>query len=266
MKNYAYSSEQVYSGQRWCLTGEAAVSIDPLYSPGSDLIAIGNGLICDLINRELDGEDIQTRAAVHNRIFLILVDVWLGIYHQQYRLMGNAQVMVTKIIWDTAVYWGLSGLLYFHDRFCYLADSPGLIMNLSRSSLLGHRVQAFFREWHEIDQPDTCDVFFSLYAFDFMAKLHTVMAAKLTATELEVQFAANVRLFERLAGQMVSKVIEKYAQSENEVVLNQLRCWRAEPFLMELVTIYQQEEQANPIDSSWINLAYRSGYDQKVAR
>ncbi len=271
MKNYAYSCEQVYSSQRWCLTGEAAVSIDPLYSPGGDLIAISNGLICDLINRELAGEDIQIRAAVHNRIFLILVEVWLGIYHQQYQLMGNAQVMVTKIIWDTAIYWGLSGLLYFHDKFRCLADSPEVLMNLSRSSLVGHRVQAFFREWHEVDQPATSDMFFSLYAFDFMERLHTVMAAKLTGTELEVQFVANVRLFERLAGQMVSKVMEGYAeQSENEAVLNQLQRWRADAFLMELVAIYQKEEQANPIDSSWINLRHRkdslSGEGQRVVR
>ena len=45
MKDYSYSCEQVYSDERWCLTGEAGVSLDPLYSPGGDLIAIGNGLI-----------------------------------------------------------------------------------------------------------------------------------------------------------------------------------------------------------------------------
>jgi 2-polyprenyl-6-methoxyphenol hydroxylase-like FAD-dependent oxidoreductase len=267
MKNYAYSSEQVYSGQRWCLTGEAAVSIDPLYSSGGDLIAIGNGLICDLINRELDGEDIQTRAVVHNQIFLVLVDVWLGLYHQQYRLMGNAQVMVAKLIWDTAVYWGGPGLLYFHDKFCRMMDSPGIALSFNRFTFLHSIVQAFFREWHEIDQPATADKFIEPYILlDFLVKLHVGMAAGLSDAELEAQFAANVRLFERLAGQMVGKVIERYAQSENEAVLNQLQRWRAAPSLMELVAIYQREEQAYPIDSSWINLAYQCGYGQEIAR
>ncbi len=268
MKNYAYSSQQVYSGQRWCLTGEAAVSLDPLYSSGGDLIAIGNGLICDLINRELEGEDIQIRAVAHNQIFLILVEVWLGLYYQQYRLMGNAQVMVAKLIWDTAVYWGGPGLLYFHDKFCRMMDNPGIALSFNRFILLHSIVQAFFREWHEIDQPAISDKFVEPYILlDFLVKLHVGMAAGLPDAELEAQFAANVRLFERLAGEMVSKVMEGYAdQSENEAALNQLQRWRADAFLMELVAIYQQEEQDNPIDSSWINLAYQGGYRQEVAR
>src|SRR6185312_844834 len=70
MKNYSYSCEQVFSGQRWCLVGEAGVALDPLYSPGSDLIAIGNGMTCDLVSRSLNGEDVQGRALVHDKLFL----------------------------------------------------------------------------------------------------------------------------------------------------------------------------------------------------
>ena len=34
------------------------IFLDPLYSSGLDLVAIGNGLISDMITRELDGEDV----------------------------------------------------------------------------------------------------------------------------------------------------------------------------------------------------------------
>ena len=107
MKDYCHSCEQVYSDERWCLTGEAGVFLDPFYSPGSDMIAISNGLICDLINSELDGEDIEEKAAIHNRLLLLLNDSWRGTYEHQYPLMGNAQVMTAKIIWDTAIYWAV---------------------------------------------------------------------------------------------------------------------------------------------------------------
>src|SRR5205823_5405191 len=100
------------------------ISLDPLYSPGSDLIAIGNGLICDLITRDLKGEDIRSRATIHDSLFLSLASIWINIYEQQYVLMGNAQIMVAKIIWDTAFYWGVFGLLYFHDAFRNIAESP----------------------------------------------------------------------------------------------------------------------------------------------
>ncbi|HET8911524.1 MAG TPA: tryptophan 7-halogenase, partial [Ktedonobacteraceae bacterium] len=58
MKNFSYSARQVFSSSNWCLTGEAGVFLDPLYSPGSDFIAMSNTLITDLIRRSLDGEDV----------------------------------------------------------------------------------------------------------------------------------------------------------------------------------------------------------------
>jgi flavin-dependent dehydrogenase len=263
MKDYSYSCQQVYSSERWCLTGEAGVSLDPFYSPGSDLIAISNGLICDLISSELAGEEIEDRAAIHNQIFLLLTDSWLGVYERQYGLMGSAQIMVAKVIWDTAVYWAIPGLLYFHDKFCTLAESPSVVTNLARFSVLSDHVQAFFREWHTIAQPDASDVFISYYDYDFMIQLQTGMLAGLDEAELEAQFATNVRFLERLAGQLVATVIEAYVNRQQETVQERIQQWQANPFLMDLVTLYVQEEKANPIDTGWITLGRQK---QEVTR
>jgi hypothetical protein len=254
MKDYSYSCEQVFSGERWCLVGEAGVALDPLYSPGSDLIAIANGLASDLICRNLDGEDVQGRALVHDKLFLSLANLWLSIYEQQYTLLDNAQIMVTKIIWDTAFYWGVFGLLYFHDTFRNIADSPRVAANLSRIALLSNRIQAFFREWHAIDQPEASDQFVDLYApLEFMVKLHTGMDANLTPAELDAQFAANVQFFERLTGQIVSKVIESYAnQPENWQALQQIQRWQTDAYLAELIATYRRTSRSYPITSSWI--------------
>ena len=269
MKDYSYSCEQVYSEERWCLTGEAAVAVDPLYSSGGDLIAIGNGLVCDLVTRDLDGEDIEDLIAAHNQIFLILSEVWLVAYEHQYPLMGNAQVMVAKVIWDTVIYWAFPGLLYFHDKLRRLADSPSAGVNLYRCWNLHSRVQAFFREWHAIDQPSAADAFADPYSLlDFLVDLHTGMAAGLPDAELEVQFATNVRLLEQLAGQLVSTVIETHAdQLGDEAISQQIQKWQTEPFLADLLAIYQEEDKVNPIDSSWITLGYQQQQqEQEVAR
>ncbi|HEY1348707.1 MAG TPA: FAD-dependent monooxygenase, partial [Ktedonobacteraceae bacterium] len=268
MKDYAYSCEQAFSGDRWCLVGEAAVALDPLYSPGSDLIAIGNGLTCDLITRALDAEDIGGRAVVHDNLFLSLARIWLGIYEQQYSLMDNAQIMVTKIIWDTAFYWGVFGLLYFHDAFRTVAESPGVAANLSRIAQLSNRVQAFYREWHAIDQPDITDLFVDLYApLDFMVQLHTGMAAGLSPRQLDVQFAANVRLFERIAGRIISTVIEAYAdRSTDEAALRQIQRWQTEPYTADLINHYRRESRTHPIPNSWIAVQQRRAERLEVAR
>ncbi|MFL5655438.1 MAG: NAD(P)/FAD-dependent oxidoreductase [Ktedonobacteraceae bacterium] len=267
MKDYCFSSEQVYSSERWCLTGEAGVFLDPFYSPGSDMIAISNGLISDLITRDLDGEDIEERAAIHNRLLLILNDSWRGTYEHQYPIMGNAQVMVAKIIWDTAIYWAVPGLLYFHDKFLGFGDSPAIAMNLLRFSILSDHVQAFLREWHAIDQPDASNTFIRYYDFDFMARLQVGMTAGLPDTELEIQFAENICFIEQLAGQLVSTVIEAYADRlEDEIIQNQIQRWQADPFLAELVAINQQATETNPINSGWIALGHQPRKRQEVAR
>jgi flavin-dependent dehydrogenase len=268
MKDYAYSCEQVYSGDRWSLIGEAAVAIDPLYSSGGDLIAIGNGLTRDLIDRSLNGEDIEERAAGHSQLFLIFSEVWLAAYENQYPLMGNAKVMVAKVIWDTIIYWAFPGLLYFHDKIRSLSESPLTVANLYRCWNLHNRVQAFFREWHAIDQPVESDVFADPYSLlDFLVDLHTGMAAGLSDDALEMQFARNARLLEQVAGQLVSVVIEELsARTENEAVQQQIQRWLAEPFLQELIEIYQAEELENPIDRRWITLWHQSKDKQEVAR
>ncbi|HEU5380160.1 MAG TPA: tryptophan 7-halogenase [Ktedonobacteraceae bacterium] len=267
MKDYSYSCEQVFSGERWCLTGEAGVSLDPLYSPGGDLIAISNGLICDLIEKDLEGEDIEDLAAIHNQFFLILTNSWLSTYEQQYPLMGNAQIMVAKVMWDTAVYWAIPGLLYFHDKFRTFSDSPGIAMNLLRFSLLSEHVQAFFRDWLTVVQPEASDTFIKYYDFDFMARLHIGMTAELPDAELEAQFATNVRFIERLAGQLVSTVIQTCLDGpQTETIRSQVQRWQEDAFLAELIALHQQEEQTNPLDSGWITLGHKSREKREVAR
>jgi flavin-dependent dehydrogenase len=265
MKDYCHSCEQVYSDERWCLTGDAGVFLDPFYSPGSDMIAISNGLICDLITRNLAGEDIEERAAIHNHLLLILNDSWRGIYEHQYPIMGNAQVMTAKIIWDMAAYWAAPALLYYHDKFLSFGDSPGIAMNLLRFSLLSTHIQAFFHEWHAIDQHDAADAFIRYYDFDFMAKLHTALAAGLADAELEAQFATNVRFLERLAGQLVSTVLETLAEQPEQLdIHSQIQRWQADPFLAELIALFQQEDDANSINSGWITLGQQR-QEQEVA-
>jgi flavin-dependent dehydrogenase len=260
MKNYSYSCEKVYSGtDRWCLTGEAGVFLDPLYSPGIDMIAIGNGLIVDLIGNSLDGADVQARAVVHDSLFLRLATIWLAVYEQQYTLMGNARVMISKIIWDTAFYWGVFGLLYFHDKFRQLTDSPSVTTGLGRLTELSNRMQLFFREWEAIDAPDLRADFVDLFSpLNFMVTLHHGMADGLSPAEFDVRFADNVRLFEQLAGQLVSTVIAAHVDDpEARGAYEQIRRWQTEPLVADLVRTYRRESRHRPTSDGWMPVARR---------
>jgi flavin-dependent dehydrogenase len=264
MKNYAYSCEQVFSDERWCLIGEAGVSLDPLYSPGGDLMAIANSLVSDLITNALDGEDVEDRAAIHNQIFLLFANSWLGIYERQYPLMGNAQIMAAKVIWDTAVYWAVPGLLYFHDKIRRIADSPALIMQLARFSVLSEHVQAFFRDWLALASPGDSDVFIKYYDFDFMARLHIGMTAGLPDDELEKQFTKNIRFLEQLAGQLATVVIETFEPNEqNEAAQKQIQTWKADEYLESLMAIYREDSREHPLNGGWITLECHKEYQHQ---
>ncbi len=267
MKNYSYGCEQVFSDKRWCLIGEAGVSLDPLYSPGGDLIAIANSLASDLIIHALDGEDVEDLAAIHNQLFLLFANSWLSTYEHQYPLMGNAQIMVAKVIWDTAVYWAVPGLLYFHDKIRRIADSPSLIIQLARFSVLSEHVQAFFREWLELAQPGDADAFIKYYDFDFMAQLHIGMTAGLPDGELENQFTKNVRFLEQLAGQMVSVVMESFGQPlAGTKMQKKLQSWQEDEYLKNLVAIYREDSQEHPLNSGWITLGRQEAHQyQEIA-
>ena len=54
-RDFSYGCKQVFSGQRWALTGEAGLFLDPFYSPGSDFIAMSNTYITDLIAHDRAG-------------------------------------------------------------------------------------------------------------------------------------------------------------------------------------------------------------------
>jgi hypothetical protein len=116
LQHFAHGCAQVFSAERWALTGEAGVFTDPFYSPGSDFIAMGNECIADLITREVRGEDIATRAEALNVTYLRLFDAFIRLYEGQYPIMGNAQVMLAKVTWDNGCYWAVTALLFFQRR------------------------------------------------------------------------------------------------------------------------------------------------------
>ncbi len=173
LKHYSHDAKQLFSGDRWCLTGESGAFVDPFYSPGSDFIGIGNGFACDLITRDLDGEDVRGLAAVHDQTYRSLVRTYLVTYHRQYPLMGDARVMTTKIIWDFVMYWGGIALIFFRGRLGDPAFMERVRPLLQAFAFTNIGMQAFFRRWARGAGPSPPPGAFVDYAeLDFLAELN----------------------------------------------------------------------------------------------
>ncbi len=253
MKNYSHGSSKVYDGQdRWCLTGDSGVFLDPLYSSGLDLVAIGNGLITDMISRELDGENVIARSSINDSLFRSLSEMWLNIYCNQYKLMGSPAVMTAKVIWDIAFYWGFLGLMYSNGRFVSVADDPGVVPHLEGLIELSNRMQVFFREWAAVENVLPASQFVDMYsAHNFMVTLHTAMMGE--AQDFAAQFDANIRLLRRLAGQLIETILsEKSRAFSDDDVVQQVQAWQRDSFLRELRSAYRREQDADPLSHGWI--------------
>ena len=253
MKKYSHGVSRVFDGRhRWCLTGDAGIFLDPLYSSGLDLVAIGNGLITDMITRDLDGEDITVRAQISDTLFRSLTDMWLAIYQDQYTLMGTPTVMAAKIVWDVAFYWGFIGLLYINGRFVRIADDPDFVPALDGLIALSNRVQQFFREWAAVEDDTSPVPFVDLYApLNFMAWLHVAMIAP--ADDFADQFDTNAQLLRQLAGQLFETVLADKASAFGEDrVMHQVQAWQRDPLIREMRSIYRHEQKTRPVSPDWI--------------
>jgi 2-polyprenyl-6-methoxyphenol hydroxylase-like FAD-dependent oxidoreductase len=253
MKKYSHGSSKVYDAQqRWCLTGDSGVFLDPLYSSGLDLVAIGNGLITDMITRELDGDDVVARANIDDSLFRSLTDMWLNIYCNQYKLMGSPAVMTAKVIWDIAFYWGFLGLMYSNGRFVSVADDPGVVPHLEGLIELSNRMQLFFREWAAVESALPATQFVDLYdAQNFMVTLHTAMMGE--ASDFAAQFDANVQLLRQLAGQLIETILsEKSGAFSDDDVMQQVQSWQRDSFLRELRSTYRRQQDGHPLSQDWI--------------
>ncbi|MGV7205110.1 NAD(P)/FAD-dependent oxidoreductase [Xanthomonas axonopodis pv. cajani] len=121
LRNFSYGCKQVFSPQRWALTGEAGVFLDPFYSPGSDFIAISNTYICELIGRDRAGKSLSPYVELYEQLYLSFYENTLTLYQDQYALFGDEQVMPVKVIWDYTYYWSLLAPLFCSRRIAHLS-------------------------------------------------------------------------------------------------------------------------------------------------
>jgi flavin-dependent dehydrogenase len=153
LRRFAYDCERVFSSDRWGLTGEAGLFLDPFYSPGSDFIAYSNTMLTDLVARSLDNEKIVARTEVYDQIYKALFNNSLLVYQSQYQVFGNPLVMPVKVVWDFVIYWMLLAPLIFHDLITDLELMSEFGPAIKQIERKNQEMQELFIKWNKAERP-----------------------------------------------------------------------------------------------------------------
>lgn len=213
IKNMSRGARQVFSADRWALTGEAAAFLDPFYSPGSDFIAIGNTMIGKLIEEDLDGNSIAQLAPTLQSVFLTLFQNNLLTYRDQYPLFGNPRIMALKFVWDYAVYWGFPALLYFNRKLTDVSFIQTLGKGIEEIRAMNLKMQKFFRDWHGADPHARADAaFVDQSQIEIMTRLNAELREPLDDEALRRRFQRNVDDIRDLMCEITSRVQQTQPQ------------------------------------------------------
>ncbi len=207
-RNFSYGCKQVFSGERWALTGEAGLFLDPFYSPGSDFIAIANTYITELVGRDLAGRPIEAHARIYDQIFHSFYESTLALYQGQYPIFGDARVLPVKVIWDYTYYWGILAQFFFQGRIADLPALSDLRLELAHCQQLNVEVQRLLREWSANRPPTPGDnraVMLDQASLPWFATLNASLNDRLDDAGFRARIRHSTTLMRTLAGEIADR-------------------------------------------------------------
>jgi hypothetical protein len=207
LRHFSYGCRRVFSTDRWAITGEAGVFLDPFYSPGSDFIAIANTLIVDLVARDRRGEPFGAYVASYERLFRSIYDNTMPLYQDQYRVFGDPEVLAVKVIWDYAFYWGILCQMFFQNRLTDLA-ALGMVRDATEAAgALNDAMQQFLRTWASPGPRSNKPLLLDQAGLPWFDSLNRSLLDELDTAGFVERIRSGAEQLERLAAEIVGRAI-----------------------------------------------------------
>jgi flavin-dependent dehydrogenase len=214
LRHFSHDCAQSFSADRWAITGEAGVFLDPFYSPGSDFIAITNTLACELVARDRAGKPFAPQAAIYQQLLDSIYDNTLSLYQDQYPLFGDAQVMPVKVIWDYTWYWSLLAPLAMSGRIGDIAMLGRMKPHFMRARDLNLAVQPLLRDWCARNAAPARAVedgrMLDQFHIGWFRELNRALGDALDDDAFIARVAANVQRMQWLAREILGRARESH--------------------------------------------------------
>ncbi|MBL9100517.1 MAG: tryptophan 7-halogenase [Myxococcales bacterium] len=147
LKGYSHECKRCF-WPRFSLVGEAGKFSDPLYSPGSDFIALANTYTAEIIKARLRGGDVEQLVARYERSYTGFFNNVIEIYKGAAPVLGSPRVMAAKLYWDDYVYWSMVCQYFFQRLFAAPEERHLEFETLAmRLGDMQKRAQLLMREW-----------------------------------------------------------------------------------------------------------------------
>lgn len=149
LRNYSYSSKQVYSAQRWACIGDAAVFADPFYSVAGVVVALGNSFITEMIGHD-QRETLTPELVTYYNDFVIGFNKGLTLSIQgQYPLFGKNHVFALAFLWQLIAGWGVNGPQSHNKIHLSLPKIIEMETYLADTYALMGAMDGLFKAWGE---------------------------------------------------------------------------------------------------------------------
>jgi flavin-dependent dehydrogenase len=147
LADYSHGCAQTISADRWALCGEAGRFLDPLYSPGSDFIALHNTMIVDAIRTDGRAER-EAKCRQHEQLVRALYEAFVPGYAESYVSLGDPEAYSLKYTWELAVYYAFYVFPFINDLFTEARFVPGFLRRFGRLGRVNQGLQETIRDFY----------------------------------------------------------------------------------------------------------------------
>jgi flavin-dependent dehydrogenase len=163
MRDYRYFSQRVISPDRWACVGEAGLFVDPLYSPGADVIGLGNCLSTELVVDDLSGRHDPARVEELNGLLLSWTRMLSRTMVRGSVVFDSPEVLSAKLYWDYLYYWAMLCQYFFQDIYRLPVDEHRRFSEmLMRWRALNERAQTVLAAFGEVSSTEPIETFVGL--------------------------------------------------------------------------------------------------------
>jgi hypothetical protein len=189
-----------------------------------DFIALNNSWLTELIIRDNKNEDIALPTLIYEHAQRELINGWIGLYKNMYSVFGNTQIMLMKIAWDWASYWGIPTLIFRNNGYTsilFLKKYSSRRNNIGRRfSMLNEKMQAMFLAWNQYKNKSFSNLHLNVFDVEILHKLHRGLDKKYDSNELIKKVESNLQILELMAAEIFRLASSQINETPSDMKVN----------------------------------------------